>query len=371
MSYGPGDERSRAPVNHQLLPLTSTPAPSCGEPDLPPPRCCNSLAQGEVSRSLRQQRTPRAPRNGLGAPGEPCAEPLVRSALLVPPYLRWARPHCSGTAALHHHVWDTATTCTQEQRNLLSTHATRGTLCLCNWMEALVALGGSQKPCASLPSYCGAAGERQPPLGGAGSPPCREAAGAVVIPARAAAAAHKASAQGRALVFEKSQNRARAEPPLRLRGCARRAPRALGGEPRKLGMSPGCSPAPRCRVTISFGCPLGVPRCCRATGQQSLQGGRGTRSPPRPRGTRMGEPRGCWGKGSSGARLCACCAPAPTSPQLSVGAGGAELLCPRRTRPQPQPHLPRPLAGDVGMDPALGKAPRPPPNPCGVQEKGS
>lgn len=110
MSYGPADERSRAPVNHQLLPLTSTPAPSCGEPDLPPPRCCNSLAQGEVSRSLRQQRTPRAPRDGLGARGEPWAEPLGRSALLVPPYLRWARPRCSRTAALHHHVWDTATT---------------------------------------------------------------------------------------------------------------------------------------------------------------------------------------------------------------------------------------------------------------------
>lgn len=150
----------------------------------------------------------------------------------------------------------------------------------------------------------------------------------------------------------------------------------LGGGPGKLGMSPGCSPAPRCRVTISSKRPLGVPRCRRATGQQSLQGGRGTRSPPRPRGTGMGKPLGCWGKGSSGegeqwGRALCLLPPAPTSPQLSVGAGGAELLCPRRTRPQPQPHLPRPPTGDVGMDPALGKAPRPSPNPRGVQEKGS
>lgn len=106
MSYGPGDERSREPVNHQLLPLTSTPAPSCGEPDLPPPRCCNSLAKGEVSRSLRQQRTPRAPRAGLGAPGEPQAEPPAWSALLVPlPALGTApllRDSCSPSPRAEH-----------------------------------------------------------------------------------------------------------------------------------------------------------------------------------------------------------------------------------------------------------------------------
>lgn len=234
---------------------------------------------------------------GWGHPGSPAQSPWGGRPCWSPPYLRWARPHCSGTAALHHHVWDTATTCTQERTNLLSTHATGGTLCLCNWM---VALGGSQKPCASLPSYSAALGSSSPLRGVQGAPRAGRQPG-LLLSQPEQPLPHTRPRHKDALLFLR---RAKTEPGQSHPFSSGAVPGGhrgpLGGGPGKLGMSPGCSPAPRCWVTISSKRPLGVPRCRRATGQQSLQGGRGTRSPPRPRGTGMGKPPGCWGKGSSG-----------------------------------------------------------------------
>lgn len=210
--------------------------------------------------------------------------------------------------------------------------------------------------------------------GPAGSPPRREPAGTVVIPARAAAPAHKASAQGRALVFERSQNRAWAEPPLRLRGAW--SPTAVpGGHRGPLGGGLENGDVPGLLTSSPMPChhllrpSPGGPTVSLCRGSVEPAGGDRDPQPPcAPGAPGQKSPRGAVGKGSSGARLRACCAPAPTS----VGAGGAELLCPRRMRPQPQRDLPGPPAGDAGPDPAnrgcrdtscTGKSTRIPPKP--------
>lgn len=81
-------------------------------------------------------------------------------------------------------------------------------------------------------------------------------------------------------------------------------------------------------------------------------------------------PRGAVGKGSSGARLRACCAPAPTS----VAALPAQDAAPATARPARAPGW-RCRAGPCkpGVQGHIlhwEKHPDPPPNPCGVQEKG-
>lgn len=311
---------------------------------------------------------------GWGHPGSPAQSPWGGRPCWSPPYLRWARPHCSGTAALHHHVWDTATTCTQERTNLLSTHATGGTLCLCNWM---VALGGSQKPCASLPSYCSSTGEQQPPPGGAGSPPCREAAGAVVIPARAAAAAHKASAQGRALVFEKSQNRARAEPPLQLWGCARRAPRALGGGTWKIGDVPGLlTSSPMLGHHLLQTSP-GGPTVSPCHGSAEPAGRERDPQPPAPQRHRDGKAPGVLGEGEQRGRGAVGPGFVPAAPQHpphhSSPSGQEEQSCSAHAGhgPSHSPTCPSPQLVMLGWILRWEKHPDPPQTPVGCRKKGA
>lgn len=216
-----------------------------------------------------------------------------------------------------------------------------------------------------------ATGEQQPPLGGAGSPPCQEAAGAVVIPARAAAAAHKASAQGRALVFEKSQNRARAEPPLRLRGCARRAPRALGedlknwGCPRAAHQLPNAgSPSPPDVPWGSHG--VAVPRVSR-----TCREGEGPAAPRAPEAPGWESPWGAGGRGAAGPGFVPAAPQHP--PHRSSPLGQEEQSCSAHAGhgPSHSPTCPGPQLVMLGWILRWEKHPDPPQTPVGCRKKGA
>lgn len=213
--------------------------------------------------------------------------------------------------------------------------------------------------------------------GPAGSPPRREPAGAVVIPARAAAPAHKASAQGRALVFERSQNRARAEPPLRLRGAW--SPTAVpGGHRGPLGGSLENGDVPGLLTRSPMPChhllrpSPGGPTVSLCRGSVEPAGGDRDPQPPcAPGAPGQKSPRGAVGKGSSGARLRACCAPAPTS----VAALPAQDAAPATARPARAPGW-RCRAGpcEPGVQGHIlhwEKHPDPPQTPAGRRKKGT